>query len=109
MQNFFSTERRSFLTGGGVVKNMAKNMRANMGENLERGPFGTFKGTILNGGASNIFVCIFILIAIANCLNFCRLIASLNQKHLERIVSIYIFGDLIAIERDVFERAVILP
>ena len=49
MQNFFSTGRRSFFTGG-VVENMAKNMRANMGENLERGPFGTFKGTILNGG-----------------------------------------------------------
>ena len=49
MQNFFSTGRRSFLTGG-VVKNMAENMRANMGENLERGTFDTFKGTILNGG-----------------------------------------------------------
>ena len=51
MQNFFSTGRRSFLTGGGgVVENMAKNMGANMAEILERGPFGTFKGTILNGG-----------------------------------------------------------
>ena len=29
---------------------MAKNMVANMAENLERGPFGGFKGTILNGG-----------------------------------------------------------
>ena len=29
---------------------MAKNMGANMAEILERGPFGTFKGTILNGG-----------------------------------------------------------
>ena len=54
MQNFFSTGRRSFLTGGGggggVVENMAKNMGANMAEILERGPFGTCKGTILNGG-----------------------------------------------------------
>ena len=48
MQNFFSTGRRSFLTGGD--KNMVKNMGTNMAENLERGPFGVFKGTILNGG-----------------------------------------------------------
>ena len=80
MQNFFSTGRRSFLTG--VVKNMAKNMRANMGENLERGPFGTFKGTILNGGASNIFVCIFILIAIANCLNVLQINCKFESKTL---------------------------
>ena len=52
MQISFSTGRRSFLTrgGGGVVENMAKNMGANIAENLERGPFGVFKGTILNGG-----------------------------------------------------------
>ena len=53
MQNFFSTGRRRFLTGGKgglVVKSMAKNMGANMVENLERGPFGVFRGTILNGG-----------------------------------------------------------
>ena len=53
MQNFFSTGRRSFLTGGGggcLVKNMSKNMGANMAENLEKGPFGVFRGTILNKG-----------------------------------------------------------
>ena len=66
-----------------VGKNMAKNMGANMAENLERGPFGTFKGTILNGGgASNIFVCIFILIAIANCLNFLPINCKFESKTL---------------------------
>ena len=50
MQNFFSTGRRRFVTRGGVVKYIAKNMGANMVENLERGPFGVFRGTILNGG-----------------------------------------------------------
>ena len=51
MQLFLNGEAE-FLNGGGVVKNMAKNknMGANMAESLERGPFGVFKGTILNGG-----------------------------------------------------------
>ena len=54
MQNFFSTWRRIFLTRGMVVKNMAKNMGANMAEILERGPFGVFRGTILNGGGHTV-------------------------------------------------------
>ena len=55
MQNFFSTGRRMFLTGGGCfVKNMAKNMGANIAENLERGPFGVFRGTILNWGGHTV-------------------------------------------------------
>ena len=55
MQKFFSTGRRRFLTGGGgVVKNMAKNMGANIAENLKRGPFGVFRGTILNEGGHTV-------------------------------------------------------
>ena len=49
MQNYFSTGMRSFLTkGGGMVKNNAKIMGANMAE--KQGTFGVFKGTFLNGG-----------------------------------------------------------
>ena len=44
MQNFFST-------GAVMVKNMAKKHGANRAENLERGPFGVFRCTILNGVA----------------------------------------------------------
>ena len=33
---------------------MAKNMGTNMAENLERGPFGVFKGTILIGGSHTV-------------------------------------------------------
>ena len=99
---FFLNGEAEFLNRG-VVKNMAKNMRANMGENLERGPFGTFKGTILNGERliSSFAFSFWSLLLIVWI--FCRLIASLNQKHLERIVSIYIFGDLLAIERCLWE------
>ena len=81
MAKLFLNGEAEFLNGGGrFVKNMAKIM----GENLERGPFGTFKGTILNGGASNIFVCIFILIAIAICLNFLPINCKFESKTLEK-------------------------
>ena len=51
MQNFFSAGRRSFLTGGGMaLKTWLKTWGQTLANMAERGPFGVFKGTILNEG-----------------------------------------------------------